>query len=616
EALLDGLLGSDPTLAPLRRLVVEWTQGNPFFIEETVRSLVETGVLAGERGAYRLTRVVQGLQVPATAQAMLAARIDRLAPEDKRLLQAAAVIGTDVPFELLQAVADEPEDRLRRGLDQLQATEFLYETRLFPDLEYSFKHALTHEVAYGGLLQDRRRALHARVVETIESLYPERLAEHVERLAHHAVRGEVWGKALPYFRQAGAKAASRSAYREAVTCFEQALIALGRLPETRETIEQDVDLRFELRNAYFPLGGHQRIFEHLRAAEVRASALDDQTRLGRILGYLSTQFVVVADYVSAMGAGERALAIAMALGDSAREIEMRQRLAFVHHVLGEYSKAIDLGRKVVGSVAHDPLGARFGPMLTSVVSRWWLGWSLAERGEFADALILAEEAGRIAEDADSVSQACACWVLGLVHVSEGEVRQAIPPLERGLEVCQVAQVVMVFPLMTSWLGCAYALSGRMAEALPLLEQAVEQAASLFQGWQSPVIISLGQGYLLAGRVEDAMRLAANVLELTRERKERGSEAQALRLLGEIASRVDPPDGETAEGYYRQAIARAAELGMRPLVAHCHLGLGRLYRRTGKSEGAQRHLTTATAMYREMDMRFWLDQAEAGPAGGQ
>ena len=193
--------------------MIERTEGNPFFIEESVRTLVETGVLAGEHGAYRLTRAVQGLQVPATAQAMLAARIDRLAPEDKRLLQAAAVIGTDVPLALLQAVADEPEDRLRRGLAELQATEFLYETRLFPDLEYTFRHALTHEVAYQYLLLERRKALHARVVDAIERLYGDRLTEQAETLAHHALRGEAWEKAVAYVRQAGGKAMERSAYR-------------------------------------------------------------------------------------------------------------------------------------------------------------------------------------------------------------------------------------------------------------------------------------------------------------------------------------------------------------------------------------------------------------------
>jgi len=233
EALLDALVGTDGKLFQLKRLVIDKTDGNPFFIEECVRSLAETGILAGERGAYRLTRSPEGFQVPATAKAILAARIDRLAPEDKRLLQAAAVIGTDVPWALLQAVANEPEDRLRRGLAQLQATEFLYETRLFPDLEYTSRHALTHEVAYGSLLSERRRDLHARIMEAMEALYNDRLDEQVEKLAYHAFRSEIWGKAIHYIRQAGVKACERSANREAVAYFEQGLgvlAARGRSP--------------------------------------------------------------------------------------------------------------------------------------------------------------------------------------------------------------------------------------------------------------------------------------------------------------------------------------------------------------------------------------------------
>ena len=153
----------------------------------------------------------------------MAARIDRLPPEEKRLLQTAAVVGTEVPVPLLQAIADMPEATLHRSLAHLQAAEFLYETRLFPEREYTFKHALTHEVAYNSLLLERRRVLHARLVEALEGLVGDGVAEQVERLAHHALRGEVWEKALTYCRQAGAKAFARSAHREAVTCFEQAL---------------------------------------------------------------------------------------------------------------------------------------------------------------------------------------------------------------------------------------------------------------------------------------------------------------------------------------------------------------------------------------------------------
>src|SRR5262249_46160852 len=190
--LLHALLGDDPSLAPLTQLLIARTEGNPFFLEESVRTLVETGVLLGTRGASRLVQPVESLRVPATGQAILGARIDRLPPEEKRLLQTAAVLGMEVPLPLVQAIAELPEETLHRGLTHLQAAEFLYEIRLFPEHAYTFKHALTHEVAYRSLLQERRRTLHARIVETLETLAGERLADQIERLADHAVRGEVW----------------------------------------------------------------------------------------------------------------------------------------------------------------------------------------------------------------------------------------------------------------------------------------------------------------------------------------------------------------------------------------------------------------------------------------
>src|SRR5207245_8230674 len=243
--VLQALLGDDPSLAPLTPLLIERTEGNPFFLEESVRTLVETGGLGGEPGAYRLAQALPTMQMPATVQAVLAARIDRLPPEDKRLLQTAAVIGTEVSFPLLQAIAELPEEAVHRGLAHLQVAEFLYETRLFSELAYTFKHTLTHEVAYGSLLQERRCTLHAKIVEASERLSADRLAEQVERLAYHAVRGEVWDKAMAYCCQAAARAMARSAHREAVVYVEQALGTLAHLPESRAKLEQAFDLRLE-----------------------------------------------------------------------------------------------------------------------------------------------------------------------------------------------------------------------------------------------------------------------------------------------------------------------------------------------------------------------------------
>ena len=328
QEFLQALLGDDPGLASLTRLLITRTEGNPFFLEESVQILLETGVLSGAPGAYQLGKSLNRLQVPATVQAVLAARIDQLLPEEKRLLQTAAVIGTDVPLPLLQTIADLPEAALHQGLARLQAAEFLYETRLFPEHEYTFKHALTHEVAYSSLLQERRHTLHARIVEALETLAGDRRDEQVERLAHHALRGEVWDKALAYVRQAGEKAWTRSAYREAVACYEQGLVALEHLPASRAATEQAIDLRLGLRGALTALGeAPERLLDHLRRAETLAQGLGDQLRLALVLTHMSTNFRMMGDIERAIDFGQQALTLAEELG-------MRPLVAHCHLGLG------------------------------------------------------------------------------------------------------------------------------------------------------------------------------------------------------------------------------------------------------------------------------------------
>jgi len=257
------------------------------------------------------------MPIPATVQAVLAARLDRLPPEDKHLLQTAAVLGTDVPFPLLRGIADVPEAALHSGLAHLQAAEFLYETRLFPEQEHTFRHALTHEVAYSSLLLERRRGLHARIVEALETLAPERGAEQVERLAHHALRGEVWEKAVAYGRQAGAKAYDRAAFGEAVASFEQALQALTHLHDHSDTGRLAIDLRLALGNALTQVGEHGRRLALLGEAEALARALDDRARLGRVLATMAEVLRLTGDPDGAMAAGQQSLVLAAALGESA-----------------------------------------------------------------------------------------------------------------------------------------------------------------------------------------------------------------------------------------------------------------------------------------------------------
>ncbi|HSB60899.1 MAG TPA: tetratricopeptide repeat protein, partial [Vicinamibacteria bacterium] len=617
DDLLTALLGSDAALAPLRRLLVERTEGNPFFLEESVRTLVETRVLTGQRGAYHLGATSAGvdktLQIPATARAILAARIDRLAPEEKRLLQSAAVIGKDVPFALLQAIADEPEETVRRGLSALQAAEFLYETRLFPDLEYTFRHALTHEVAYDGLLHDRRRALHARIVDTIEAVYPDRLGEHVDRLAHHAFRGEVWEKARRYCHQAGTRAAGRLAYRDAITCFEQALVALARLPDDPDRIGQAIDLRFDIRNALVPLGAIGETAPHVREAEVLATALGDRRRLARVAVYLTSYHWGQSAYDDAIEWGQRAVTLAAELGDPVLEGTAPFYLGRVYHARGDYATAIPLLERSVALLEQPASPAGRGMMsyaLPSVLARTTLTWCLAERGALAQAVACGEEAVRLATAADHAESLLnASAGLGGALIGRGDIDRAIPMLERSMALADAIQVPLLFPFFAMFLGAAHVLAGRPAEAIALLEKAWAQLVAMpFKTIQSPMAAQLGEAYLRTGRLGDAKAFATQALELSRQYQERGHEAWSLRALGEVALAQEPPDAAQAEGAFQQASALASELGMRPLAAHCHLGLGTLYGRTGDRARAEEHLTLALDAFRDMTMELWAARA--------
>jgi tetratricopeptide (TPR) repeat protein len=616
EALLIALLGDHPGLVTLKQLLIVRTGGNPFFLEESVRALVEAGVLVGTPGAYRLVQALPTIQVPATVQAVLAARLDRLPPEAKHLLQTAAVIGTEVPLDLLQAVAELSEETLHRSLTQLQGAEFLYETHLFPEREYTFKHALTHEVAYSSLLQERRRVLHGRIVEVLETLATDRLAEQVDRLAYHAVRGEVWDKALLYCRQAGVRAAARSAHHEAVAYFEQALTAIAQLPESRDTLEQAIDLRCDLRNALLALGERSRILDNLRTAETLAEQLGDPQRLGWIASYLCNYFVGTGEHDRAIAAGQRALALATSSGAVDLQVSTQTTPGLAYHTVGDFQQALDVSRQVIALLTGARRTARLGRLvLPAVASRGYVVWSLAELGGFAEGITVAEDGVRLAEAAEQpISIAFALMAVGWLSRRQGALHTAIPALERGLALCQSANISIYPPPIASILGMVYALAGRTAEALPLLDQALERVVTGSRtSYYAHMLTELSEALLFVGRVDEAHALAERLLELSSTHTGHGYQAHAHRLLGDVATRREPPDIAQAAAHYRQALALAEELGMRPLQAHCHCGLGTLYTKLGQPEPARSALSTALDLYRAMEMTFWLPQTEAALA---
>jgi tetratricopeptide (TPR) repeat protein len=614
EELLQTLLGDAPDLLPLKALLIERTQGNPFFLEESTRTLIETKVVVGRRGDFHLAKPLSSIRVPATVQAILAARIDRLDPEDKRMLQSAAVIGREFSLPLLQAIVGGDEGELGSRLARMQAAEFLYESSLFPEIEYTFKHVLSQEVAYEGLLQDKRRALHARILEAMETLWANRLATEVEHLAHHAFRGEVWDKAMSYLRQAGNRAVERTASREAVAFFEQALVALEHLPEDRETMEQAIDIRLDLRQALVSLADRSRILHHMQKAESLAHALGDERRLSWIAYALAHYHYLSNDQERAQEVGRRALELGGG-GDLAHEIAVNVLLGYSLHVTGKYREGAKALRRNVEVLSGDRVRERFGlpifPAFPSVTSRERLVRCLAEMGEFAEASRLADEGMRIAEEIDhATSFAAMCQGYGTLHMRREDLDRALPVLERGLDVARRGNIyVYVFSLAAA-AGRAQALTGRVKEGIALITESVNEAASRISALGHSVRLTcLAEALLVAGELEPARERAQEALDLSRRFHERGHEVWALHLLGDIAGRHRPDDLEGAERFYRDAMAIATSLSMSPAVAHCHLGIGELYARAGREEVAPEHLRAAAVSFRDLGIASLQARAE-------
>jgi class 3 adenylate cyclase/tetratricopeptide (TPR) repeat protein len=608
EAFLAALLGDDASLIPLTPLLIARTEGNPFFLEESVRTLVEAGALAGAPGGYRLARPLQGMPVPATVQAVLAARIDRLLPEDKRLLQTAAVIGTDVPLSLLRTIADMPEADLHRGLAHLQAAEFLYETRLFPEQEYTFKHALTHGVAYGSLLLERRRVLHGRIVGALEVVAPERVTEHVERLAHHALRGEVWDKAVPCCQQAGARAYDRAAFREAVAYFDQALQALEHLPESGDTMVLAIDLRLAVDAPLTALGEYGRRLVLLGEAEALARRLNDRARLVQVLAQMAQVLRITGDLDGAMVEGQRAIELAAELGESTLQMRAIHNLGQVYEATGDFSRAAELLRRSVEAADRESgtLSMDF-----RIRSRAWLARTLSALGAFAEGQRHGEEALRLATlEGRGVTPIIVHGCLGELYLAQGELEQAVRVFDQGLALCRASGNRDWLRSIVADLGYTYALQGRIDEGQALLEEATREGLRMGARHAAYRIVWLSEICRLAGRGDEAWQHARQALDLARQQKTRGEEALALHQLGVVHAHADPANMAAAAAHYQQALALAEALSMRPLQAHCHLRLGILYTATGQRQPAGAALSAAIALYRTMEMTFWLPQAEA------
>jgi class 3 adenylate cyclase/predicted ATPase len=614
--VLQVLLGDDPSLAPLTQLLIARTEGNPFFLEESVRTLVETKVLVGEPGAYCLIQALPTIQMPATVQAVLAARIDRLTPEDKHLLQTAAVIGHEVPLLLVQAIAELPEEDLRHGLARLQAAEFLYETRLFPDFAYTFKHALTHEVAYNSPLLERRRRLHEHTAQAIEALFHDGLEEHYSELAHHYSRSGNAAKAVTYCQRAGQQAVERSANLEAIRHFTNGLEVLKTLPETLARAQQELALQIALGVPLIAARGYGAA--EVEGAYIRARELcqqvGDTPQLFLVLRGRWNGYLIRAELRMARELGEQLLQLAQREQDPALLVEAHRALGTTLFFLGELAPArghLEQGIALYDPQQHRSLAFRYGADpgvicgLYAANVLWVLGYPDQALARIHEALTLARELAHAFSLAFALNHATNLHQFR----REGQVTQERAEASMAFSTEQrFAQWLAQGMILRGW---ALAEQGQGAEGIAQLRQGLAAWQATGAELDRPRFLALlGEAYSKVGSTEEGLRLLGEAQAAVHRSGERRWEAELYRLKGELLLARAPEDHTEAEACLRVALDIACHQGAKLWELRAAMSLSRLWQRQGKRAGAYELLAPVYGWFTEGFDTADLQEAKA------
>jgi class 3 adenylate cyclase/tetratricopeptide (TPR) repeat protein len=606
EELLTFLLGNDASLTPLKQIILEKTEGTPFFMEEIVQELMEQGVLVRDAvGARRAVPLPTDLHIPSTVQGILAARIDRLAPDEKALLQQLSVIGREFPLGLIRQVITQPEAELYRLLASLQRKEFLYEQPAFPEVEYIFKHALTQEVAYGTVLQEQRKLLHERIGQALEALYLATLPEHYSDLAHHYRRSANAEKAIEYLHLAGQQAMQRSANTEAIDHLTAALELLLTRPETPERAAQELALRLALGSPLIATQGYSAsaVAQHYTRARVLSDQLGDTSQRFSVLLGLWYAYIGRGELRTVQALAEESLRIAEQTHETGLLLQAHLVVGTSFLARGELVRA--RGAYEQGMALYQPrhqaltfLYGGMNPQLAILDETARTLWPL---GYLEQALTRSHEALQMArERAHPYSLAHAFYIAAWLHPERGEGSLA--------QECAEAAVALASEHGFPWYLAAGTI--QRGQALIVQEQWVEGIAQVRQGlaaltgelWRTVFLAWLAKGYRGAGQVEEGLAAVAEALRLVDKHDERIYEAEVYRIKGELTLQSQGAGHtshvEEAEKYFLKAIEIAQKQQAKSLELRAVMSLAQLWQSQGKRAEARQRLAEIYGWFTE------------------
>ena len=616
QVMLRSLLKSEDIPAELTEFVGKKAEGNPFYLEEVINSLIESGILIRESGGWKLTRSIIEADIPSSINGVLSARIDRLQKSAKRILQEASVIGREFAFGILDAVT-EMKGNLKSNLLKLQGLEFIYEKNVFPELEYIFRHALTQEVAYNSLLLTHRKVFHEKIARAIETLYPERLEEFCEMLALHYSRSEEQEKAYHYLKLSGDKAYSRFANWEAYRYYREAIAVCNRLPQTESVRKKGVEARFCLFPPAIYLGFPEDALQFFKEGADESRKLGELLRAAEFEARLTSVYAFKGKPILAAQHGERCFEEAERTADLDMMAGVARDLCAAYAFRGAYRKVLTLTSKVIPLLEkenrHEVYGksGNFHGRLCI-----WAGMALGYLGRFGEGIASCEKARRAALRYNNTAGiGFSEMTKGVISNVRGDGKAAVEHLQRAREIHErMNATVMLGPTWAN-LGYGHMLQGDPETGQKHAEQGLDIQIKAGIPYQlSSIHLILGECRLRLHDREKTLYHFKESLRLARLHEERHIEGQALMLLGWSHTRFDSPESQQMEILLQESLSIFTDLGTRPHCALAHLYLGQAYNENGQIEKAREHLRTAAGMFREMGMGYWLKMSQKAQAG--
>ena len=603
--LLGALLGENPELAQLRNRLIERTEGTPFFVEESVRALVETGALVGKQGAFRPGRPIESFEIPSTVQAVLATRIDRLPADEKAMLQTAAVIGKDVPVELLEAIVDVDGEALGEILNSLQSAEFLYQTRLLSNPEYTFKHALTHQVAYETVLKERRRAVHVRLVTLIEELYADRLDEQVERLARHSLGGELWDKAVHYLLRSASKAIQRSAHQQAIEYLERGLGLIASLPVAPERLQQELDYQKSLGVTMMAAKGWaaREVLDAYTRARALCEELGDERELFIALRGQGQYHMIRGESRIAHDLGDRCVALSAGSDDIGVHIETHHLFWTNSFFMGDYRDAelhCGKGIEMYESDRDHSLTYIYSGHDPGVCCRSFSALIQCICGYPDRALEGCRQALDLAERLDHpLTTALAQWAFSYAHMFRREPEAVRDWAEREIAVCEEYLLPLLHSQGMFQLGWALSELGEPDEGIARMREGLAAISATGAEMGLPYFVALlGEALGKADMPDEGLQEVERALATADQHNARFQFSEILRLKGEVLLMLSKSNGAAAEACYRESVQAADEQGARLAKLRSTVSLARFLQDAGDTKSARTVLQPAFASVTE------------------